>query len=457
MTARTFLPHPYQNEAIQHLYTTPRAALWMPMGGGKTVSTLTALVNLSLVEDVFPVLVLAPLRVARTTWPEEVAKWEHLAHLRVSVVTGSAKERLSAIRSKADIYACNYDNLVWLVEELGEDWPFKTVVADELTRLKSFRIRQGSKRAGALGKVAFTKVSRFIGLTGTPSPNGLADLWGQTWFLDQGARLGRTYSAFSDRWFQKGYDGYSLKPLPTAQPEIEGRLKDICLTVNALPVDEPIHNQIRVDLPPAARRTYRDMEKEMFAQIDEHGVEALNAAAKTMKCLQLANGAIYTDDQGSWTGVHDAKLEALESVLEEAGGAPVLVAYHFKSDLQRLRKAFPKARVLDKDPATIAQWNRGEIPLLLAHPASAGHGLNLADGGNILVFFSLNWNLEEHMQIIERIGPMRQKQAGYDRPVFVHYIMARQTVDSMVLERLQSKKSVQEILIEAMKRKATSA
>jgi SNF2 family DNA or RNA helicase len=451
--SRVFEPHPYQHEAIQHLYSTPRAALWMPMGGGKTVSTLTALNDLSLVEDVFPVLVLAPLRVAKTTWPEEVAKWDHLAHLRVSVVTGSAKERQSAICSPADIYACNYDNLQWLVEELGDAWPFKTVIADEFTRLKSFRIRQGSKRAGALGKVAHTKVRRFIGLTGTPSPNGLQDLWGQTWFLDQGQRLGRTYSAFADRWFSKGYDGYSLKPLPTAQADIEARLKDICLTVNALPVDEPVHNQIRVDLPPAARKLYRDMEKEMFLEIEEQGVEALNAAAKTLKCLQLANGAVYTDDQGSWSGVHDAKLEALDSVLEEAAGAPVLVAYHFKSDLQRLLKAFPKARVLDKDPKTIAQWNRGEIPLLLAHPASAGHGLNLADGGNILVFFSLNWNLEEHMQIIERIGPLRQKQAGHNRPVFVHYIMARQTVDSMVLERLRSKKTVQEVLVEAMKRK----
>lgn len=452
---RAFVPHAYQHEAIQHLYSTPRAALWMPMGGGKTVSTLTALVDLSFVEDVFPALVLAPLRVAKTTWPDEIAKWEHLAHLRVSVVTGSAQERQSAIRSQADIYTCNYDNLQWLVEELGDAWPFKTVIADEFTRLKSFRIRQGSKRAGALGKVAHTKVQRFIGLTGTPSPNGLQDLWGQTWFLDQGKRLGRTYSAFADRWFSKGYDGYSLKPLPTAQADIEERLKDICLTVNALPVDEPVLNHIRVDLPPAARKLYRDMEKEMFAQIEEHGVEALNAAARTLKCLQLANGAIYTDEHGSWTGVHDAKLEALESVIEEAAGAPVLVAYHFKSDLQRLRKAFPKARVLDKDPETIAQWNRGEIPLLLAHPASAGHGLNLADGGNILVFFSLNWNLEEHMQIIERIGPLRQKQAGHNRPVFVHYIMARQTVDSMVLERLQSKKTVQEVLVEAMKRKAS--
>ena len=449
---RDFVAHDYQKAAIRHLHTTRRAALWMPMGGGKTVTTLTALNALDLVEDVFPLLVLAPLRVARTTWPEEVAKWTHLRHLRVSVVTGSAKARSAALEAPADIYTINYDNLQWLISELALAWPFRTVIADEFTRLKSFRLRQGSKRARALGSVAHTKVSRFIGLTGTPSPNGLSDLWGQTWFLDQGLRLGRTYSAFSDRWFAKGYDGYSLKPLPTAQPEIEGRLKDICLTVDALPVDEPIQNPIFVDLPPAARQIYSDMEKEMFAQIKEHGVEALNAAAKTMKCLQLANGAIYTDDKGSWSGVHDAKLEALESVIEEAGGAPVLVAYHFKSDLARLQKAFPKGRVLDKDPATIARWNRGEIQLLFAHPASAGHGLNLADGGNILVFFSLNWNLEEHMQIIERIGPLRQKQAGYTRPVFVHYIMARDTVDDLILERLRSKKSVQEILLEAMKR-----
>ena len=450
---KTFTPHDYQRPAMQWLYTKPRCALWMPMGGGKTVTTLTSLENLSVVDDVYPVLVLAPLRVAKTTWPDEIAKWDHLRHLRVSTICGSAKERQAALDVEADIYTMNYDNLVWLVEALGDAWPFKTVVADELTRLKSFRLRQGSKRAGALGKVAHTKVKRFVGLTGTPNPNGLKDLWGQTWFLDKGERLGRTFSAFTDRWFAKGWDGFNLQPLPNAQKEIENRLRDVCLTVDALPVDEPIHNPIYVDLPRKARALYDDMEKHMFAELGEDGIEAANAAARTMKCLQIANGAAYVDDSGSWEEVHDAKLDALDSVIEEANGAPVMVAYHFKSDLARLQSRYPKGRVLDAKSDTIRDWNAGRVPLLFAHPASAGHGLNLAEGGNILAFFSLNWNLEEHLQIIERIGPMRQAQAGLNRPVFVHYLMARGTVDDMILERLRSKKTVQEVLLEALKRK----
>jgi SNF2 family DNA or RNA helicase len=448
-----FTPHSYQRPAMQWLYEKPRCALWMPMGGGKTVTTLTSLDNLSMVEDVYPVLVLAPLRVAKTTWPDEIGKWEHLKHLRVSPIIGNAKERQAALDVDADIYTMNYDNLVWLQTALGTNWPFKTVVADEFTRLKSFRLRQGSKRAAALARVAHTKVSRFIGLTGTPNPNGLQDLWGQTWFLDGGERLGKTFSAFSDRWFAKGWDGYSLKPLASAQKEIEDRLRDVCLTVEGLPVHEPVRNYISVDLPAKARRAYDSMENDMFAELEESGIEAFNAAAKTIKCLQLANGAVYTDHAGNWEEVHDAKLDALDSVIEEANGAPVLVAYNFKSDLARLQRRYPKGRVLDAKSDTIRDWNAGRVPLLFAHPASAGHGLNLAEGGNILVFFSLNWNLEEHLQIIERIGPMRQAQAGLKRPVFVHYIMARNTVDNMVLGRLQSKKSVQEILLEALKRK----
>jgi len=453
MRVKHFVPHDYQREALDWLYARPRTALWMPMGGGKTVTTLTALDALDLVEGVYPVLVLAPKRVAISTWPDEVAKWPHLKRLRVSVINGTPKQRQTALDAPADIYTMAYDNLSWLCETLGDDWPFVTVVADELTRLKSFRIRQGSKRAGALGKVAHTKVKRFIGLTGTPGANGLKDLWGQTWFLDRGERLGRTFSAFEQRWFRKGYDGFSLQPQPHAQGEIQALLSDICLTVTGLPVDEPIRNPIYVDLPPKARVLYRDMEDEMFAEIGADGVEAANAAVRTQKCLQIANGAIYTDDAGNWEAVHDAKLDALESVIEEANGAPVLVAYNFKHDLQRLRRRFPQARVLDSDPDTIREWNAGQVPILFAHPASAGHGLNLADGGNILAFFGLNWSLEEHMQIIERIGPMRQKQAGYDRPVFVHYIMAKNTVDNLVFDRLASKRTVQEVLLEAMKRR----
>jgi SNF2 family DNA or RNA helicase len=452
--SRQFVPHDYQLDAKRHVQANARCALFMPMGGGKTVTTLTALDELAAVDDIYPVLVLAPLRVARSTWPDEIAKWAHLQHLQVSTITGDVKAREAALAVDADIYTTNYEQLPWLVERFGEHWPFKTVIADELTRLKSFRLKQGSKRAAALGKVAHSKVDRFIGLTGTPAPNGLKDTWGQLWFLDKGQRLGKSFTAFAARWFYTGRDGFSLKPYANAQGDIQGRIQDICQTVTGLPVDEPMRNRIYVDMPRDARRAYDEMEAQMYTEIEGIGVEAPLAIVKTMKCLQLANGAAYVGEgSDEWTVTHDAKIEALQSVVEEANGAPVLVAYHFKSDLARLREAFPQGRVLDADPQTIRDWNNGDIPVLFAHPASAGHGLNLADGGHILAFFSVNWNLEEHMQIIERIGPMRQKQAGYDRPVMVHYILARNTVDDTILDRLEGKKSVQEALLEALNRR----
>ena len=453
-----FTPHEYQKEALKHLCSVRRAALWMPMGGGKSVTTLTALEALSTVEEVYPALVLAPLRVARSTWPTEVKKWAHLQHLTVSPITGTAKQRERALAKPADIYTMNYDNLSWLAEQVGDDWPFKTVVADEFTRLKSFRLRQGGSRARALGKVAHTHVSRFIGLTGTPAPNGVKDLWGQIWFLDKGERLGQSFAAFEMRWFRKGYDGYSLVPYEHTQSEIEERLRDICLTVRGLQVDEPIEHVIYVDLPPPARALYNSMEREMFAALEVEGVgsvdvEASNAATKVNKCRQIANGFLFTEE-GVWEAIHDEKLKALESVVEEANGMPVLASYTYVPDRERIRKHFRTARVLDADPDTITQWNEGRIPLLLAHPASAGHGLNLQDGGNILADFGVDWNLEHDMQIIERIGPLRQKQAGYDRPVFRYRIIARDTIEEWgVLPRLQSKRSVQEILIEAMERR----
>ena len=453
-----FTPHEYQKEALKHLCSVRRAALWMPMGGGKSVTTLTALEALSTVEEVYPALVLAPLRVARSTWPTEVKKWAHLNHLTVSPITGTAKQRERALAKPADIYTMNYDNLSWLAEQVGDDWPFKTVVADEFTRLKSFRLRQGGSRARALGKVAHTHVSRFIGLTGTPAPNGVKDLWGQIWFLDKGERLGQSFAAFEMRWFRKGYDGYSLVPYEHTQSEIEERLRDICLTVRGLQVDEPIEHVIYVDLPAPARALYNSMEREMFAALEVEGVgsvdvEASNAATKVNKCRQIANGFLFTEE-GVWEAIHDEKLKALESVVEEANGMPVLTSYTYVPDRERIRKHFRTARVLDADPDTITQWNEGRIPLLLAHPASAGHGLNLQDGGNILADFGVDWNLEHDMQIIERIGPLRQKQAGYDRPVFRYRIIARDTIEEWgVLPRLQSKRSVQDILIEAMERR----
>jgi SNF2 family DNA or RNA helicase len=455
-----FTPRPYQTMIRDHILDTPRCAIWAGMGMGKTTSTLNALDVIALIEDA-PVLVLAPLRVAKSTWPDEAQKWDHLSGTNIVPIVGPLSERLAALRMPAQVYTTNYEQLEWLQEYWGDRWPYRTVVADESTKLKSFRLRQGGKRAQALGRVAHTKVKRFVQLTGTPSPNGLVDLWGQAWFLDAGQRLGRTFSAFSQRWFTKANNGFGLKPLPNAQAEIQDKLHDLCLTVDAkdwFDLREPIVNDIFVDLPINARKLYRDMEKDMFMQIEAHDVEAFGAAARTIKCLQIANGAAYVGDSNDqWKELHDAKLQALESIVEEAGGAPVLVAYHFKSDLQRLQRAFPKGRQLDADPQTIKDWNAGKIGVLFAHPASAGHGLNLQDGGNILVYFAHWWNLEERLQILERIGPTRQMQAGYDRPVFVHNIIARDTVDELVIERVQTKREVQDILLDAMKRRRNHA
>jgi SNF2 family DNA or RNA helicase len=463
---KPYIPREYGGIITSHIMEVERGAVFAGMGMGKTVCTLTALDNLFLSGSSAPVLILAPLRVARTTWPEESRKWEHLRHISVMPVIGNETERRQALKYDASIYTTNYENIPWLVEHFGDRWPFEHVVSDESTRLKGFRLRQGTKRARALAKVAHTKIKRFTNLTGTPAPNGLQDLWGQTWFLDAGKRLGKTYSGFRDRWFGTEFNGFGLKPHEHAQDEIQDVLRDICLTVDAkdyFDLKDPIVNNIYVDLPPATRRLYDQMEKEFFIQLESgHEIEAFNAAARTQKLLQIANGACYVDPltesdheprSKEWKELHNAKIEALEDVIEEAAGTPVLVAYQFKSDLARLRKAFPSGRHLDKEPSTITEWNAGKIPVLFAHPQSAGHGLNLQDGGNILVFFGLNWSLEDRLQIIERIGPVRQLQAGYDRNVFVHNILARDTVDELVLARVETKREVQDLLLDALRRR----
>lgn len=460
MTRRVFTAREYQDMIMGWQLDVPRTGVWAGMGMGKTVSTLSVLDILELVEP-GPTLVLAPLRVAASTWPDEATKWQHLRNIEVAAVVGDLAARKAALRRPANVFTTNYEQLPWLVEHYGDNWPFRKVVADEATKLKGFRLRQGTKRARALAQVAHSKVDRFIELTGTPSPNGLQDLWGQAWFLDKGQRLGRSYQGFVDRWFQSLRVGNSahavqIKPLPFAQEQIQDLMRDICLSLDArdyFDIGEPIVNVVRVEMPAKAKQAYRDMEREMFLSLDcGSEIEALNAASKTVKCLQIANGAIYTDDSCSaFTEVHDAKLQALESIVEEAAGMPVLVAYHFKHDLQRLMRAFPRGKVLDSDPQTIRDWNAGKIPVLFAHPASAGHGLNLQDGGNILAMFGHWWNLEEYQQIVERIGPTRQAQAGHNRPVFIHHIVAAGTVDELVMARRESKREVQDLLLEAMK------
>ena len=453
-----YVPKPYQHLITGHQLKVRRSATWAGMGMGKTISTLTSLDCLQLAGDTEPAIVFAPLRVARSTWPDEAKKWDHLKATEVVPILGDAKARAAALKRDGSVYTINYENVPWLIEHLNGHWPFSKVVPDESTRLKGFRLRQGSVRAQALAKVAHSpKVKHWLNLTGTPSPNGLRDLWGQTWFQDAGQRLGRTYTGFEQRWFRPSYDGYGLEPFPFAQEQIEDRLRDVCLSVNAkdyFDIKDPIVTPVWVDLPPKARGLYRQMEKDMFAEIEGHPVEAFNAAARTMKCLQLASGAAYIDDTATlWREVHDVKIQALESIVEEAAGMPVMVAYHFRSDLARLKKAFPRGRALDTKADEDA-WNAGKIPVLFIHAKSAGHGLNLQDGGNILVYFTHDWNLEERMQVLERIGPVRQMQSGHDRPVFVYNIIARDTVDELVLARVESKRSVQDLLLEAMKARA---
>lgn len=466
MTApRIWTPKPYHPMMIDHMLSVERGAIWAGMGLGKTSGTLMALDALITTGESQPTLILAPLRVARDTWSTEAGKWEQLRHLDIVPIIGSNAERLSALRFDAPIYTCNYDNLVWLVEHFGDRWPFRTVVSDESTRLKSFRLRQGGKRTAALGKVAHTKIKRFIQLTGTPCPRSLEDLWGAVWFLDAGKRLGRTFDAFRQRWFQKSFNGFGIEPLPFAQEQIQAALSDICLSIDAkdyFDLEKPIVNDIYVDLPVKARKLYADMEKEMFAEIEGHPIEAFNAAARTQKLLQFANGAAYLGDasdkgERKWAEMHDVKLQALDSIVEEANGMPVLVGYQFKSDLARILRTFPGAVNLSTDQG-MKQFRAGKATIGCAHPQSLGHGVDgLQDVTNILAIFGWDWNLETYLQLIERIGPTRQMQSGHNRSMFLHRIIARDTMDELAVARHESKRSVQDILLEAMKRKRNNS
>lgn len=456
----------YQGLIVNFMHEHDRCAVWAGMGLGKTSAVLTHIDQQLMMGFDKPKLVIAPLLVAKTTWEDEAMKWDHLRGIRVVPIVGNELERRRAMATKAEVYTTNYEQIPWLVEYWGDRWPYEDVISDESTKLKNFRTRQGGQRAQALSKVVHTKIRRFIELTGTPAPNGLKDLWGQIWMLDAGKRLGRTYSAFVDRWFKiPGYgNDKTPQPFEHSEREIHAALKDICLTINAsdwVDLKEPIVVNKYVPIPPRARELYQKMEDEFFFELEGHEIEAANAAVKSGKLLQICNGAVYVDPDTEsdddpratlFKEVHDAKIQALESIVNEASGMPVLVAVNFKSDAVRLTKAFPKGKVLTSANGHLLMplWNEGKIPLMFTHPASAGHGLNLQDGGNILVFFGLGWNLEHRLQVIERIGPMRQLQAGYDRPVFIYNIVAKGTIDELVLERMDGKKSVQDILLNAM-------
>lgn len=465
---KPYEPREYQGPGTAHIIDNPHCALWAGMGLGKCVMTLTALDALFLCGEAYPVLILGPLRVARDTWAKEATKWDHLRDISVMPVTGSEDERRMALKYDVPIHATNYENLPWLVQHYGSRWPYRTIVPDEATRLKGFRLKQGTTRTHALSRAMLEhkRTERVIELTGTPSPNGLADLWGQMWFLDRGHRLGITYEAFKQRWFQRSHTGYGIDPLPFAMEQIQDRCRDLCMTIDAadyFDLEEPIVNNIYIDLPPKARNRYREMEDDMFTILEEKEIEVFHAAARTQKLLQFANGAAYlnpeVDSDGhpkarEWRVVHNAKIEALRSCVEEAGGTPQLVSYEFKSDAARILAEFGDKAVNLQTKAGFDQFMKGKTLIGLAHPKSLGHGVDgLQDVTNIITYFGHNWDLELRDQIYERAGPVRQLQSGHNRPVFVNNIIARDTVDEMVIARVNGKRTVQDVLLEAMKRR----
>jgi hypothetical protein len=440
-------------------------------GMGKSSATLATVDALLFAGCVKRILVVAPLRVARSTWPEEGQKWNEFVHLKIQPIVGTMNERKAALRNdKAEIYCINFENLQWLLDRIGVDnWPFDMVVVDEASRLRSYRIAQGGKRAQALAAVAHSKVKHWINLSGTIAPGGLTNLWAPMWFVDKGMRLGRTYDAFETRWFgyqraQAAVNAHRTHiqriAFPHAFNEITGLIKDVSLAFNPkdwFSVKEPIVVPVYVDLPPQARAKYREMERDMFTQLGGHDIEAFASAGKIIKCQQLANGGIYTGsdeqverDVSHWVVAHDEKLDALESLIEENDGEVLLVAYHFKPDLVRLKKRFPQGRQI-VSKADEDAFKRGEIQLAFVHPASIGHGVDgFQNVCHIVVFFAITFDLDMNDQLIERVGPMRQMQIGADCEVMVYQILARNTIDEVIAERLIKKRGVLDATMDSL-------
>lgn len=444
-----FIPYDYQEYSIKKIIDNKQAGLFLDMGMGKTVSTLTAVSELMHnYFDVQKTLVIAPLRVAKYTWSEEVQKWDHLRYLKISKILGSKKQRLKALNEPADIYIINRENVVWLVEHFEKRWPFDMVVIDELSSFKSNK----SKRFRALRKVR-PFIKRIVGLTGTPTPNGLIDLWPQMYLLDQGERLGKTITGYRERYFVPGKSDparhivFEWIPKKHAEERIYEKISDICVSMKSidfLDLPDRVDHEIKVELSKTAREKYEQLEKDLLLPFQDSDVVADSAAVLSSKLLQLANGAVY-DEVKQVQHIHDDKLDALEELVEQANGKPVLVFYNFRHDLDRLKERFKDAVHLQTDEE-YRRWNKGEIPILLTHPASAGHGLNMQDGGNIIIWFGLTWSLELYQQANARLHRQGQKQT-----VHVYHIIADDTVDERVMKALKSKTLTQDELMEAVK------
>lgn len=444
-----FIPHKYQQIAIDKIEELPRCGLFLDMGLGKTAITLTAIEDLMYNRfEISRVLVIAPLRVAEDTWSRECEKWNHLKNLRIVKVLGSPQQRRLALSQEADVYIINRENVVWLTDELsgiGNEWFFDMVVVDELSSFKSPK----AQRFKALKKY-ITRSSRVVGLTGTPAPNGLIDLWSQMYLIDSGERLGKTVTGYRERYFtpnqrnQTTIFNYKLKD--NAEQAIMNKISDICISMKAedwLDMPERIDSVIQVKMNSDEKAAYEKFEKDCYMQFVEGEVTAATAATLTNKLLQYSNGAMYLPD-GSYAKTSDSKLDKLEEIIDTAGGKPILCFYSFRHDLERIKQRIKFARKLESS-ADIDAWNKGELQLLLAHPAGAGHGLNLQAGGNIIVWFGLTWSLELYQQANARL--YRQ---GQENAVIIHHLVTEDTCDERVLQSLQGKADVQEDLLNAL-------
>lgn len=440
-----YKPHNYQAYASEFILDHDICCLMLDMGLGKTVITLSALWELALDRfDVSRILVIAPKRVAEDTWPKELKKWEHFKGLSCSLVLGSRKERENALSNRAFLYIINRENVSWLVENYR--WDFDMVVIDELSSFKSNK----AERFKAMKRVR-PQLSRIVGLTGTPAPNSLLDLWPQMYLMDMGKRLGRFIGGFRDRFFVPDKRNreiiYSYKPREGAEEAIYNLVSDICISMKAvdyLDMPERIDNRIEVAMNAKEQKLYDDFQRDMVLSIGSEELDAVNAAALSNKLLQMANGAVYGEDKKVFP-IHDRKLDALEDLVEGSNGKPLLVAYWYKHDLQRIKARFKNARCIDTSK-DIDAWNAGNIPLALIHPASAGHGLNLQDGGCTIVWFGLTWSLELYQQLNARLWRQGQKHT-----VVIHHIVTKGTHDEDVMRALEHKDMRQSALIEAVR------
>ena len=444
-------PHKYQSYATRFILDHPVSAVFLDMGLGKSVVTLSAIFELCLDSfDVSKVLVIAPLRVARDTWPAEIEKWDHLRGLTYSVAVGTELERQAALMQKAKVYIINRENVQWLVHDSGLPFDYDMVVIDELSSFKSYQ----AKRFRSLLKVR-PSVNRIVGLTGTPSSNGLMDLWAEFRILDMGKRLGRFITRFRAEYFipdkRNGQVVFSYKPIPGAEDTIYGKIADITISMKAadhLEMPEYVHNEVKVRLSQPERDIYDALKRDLVVSLKDTEIDASNAAALSGKLCQMANGAVYTEDRRVLP-IHERKLDALEDLIEAANGKPVLVAYWFKHDLERIQGRLRKLHIpfsLMDTSESITRWNRGELPVALIHPASAGHGLNLQAGGSTLIWFGLTWSLELYQQTNARLWRQGQKDT-----VVIHHIIASNTIDERIMAALRLKEKTQAALIQAVK------